>query len=242
MVIDKRSPVPAYYQLKNYIIDSISSGQWKKDNPIPSERELAMFAKVSRMTVRQAINELVNEGILYRVKGKGTFITRTKIEQKNIMSFSEMVKSKGMVPNTQILEFNSERSYPDIAELMGLQLQTEFYRFKRLRKAGDIPVAIEEVYIPAEYCRNIQKYDLTGSLYGILHEHYQFRIGRMDVSIEAILPDVEQQKLLLVGADVPLLKVYGNTIADTGIELFHEISYYRSDKLSFKVSIFDRKI
>lgn len=242
MFIDKRSPVPAYYQLKNYIIDCISSGQWKKDNPIPSERELATLAKLSRMTVRQAINELVNEGVLYRVKGKGTFITRSKIEQKNIMSFSEMVKSKGMVPNTRILEFDSQMNYPHIAQLMGLELKTQFYRFKRLRRAGDMPVAIEEVYIPAEYCSDIQKYDLTGSLYDILNQQYQFKIVRMDINIEAILPDMEQQKLLLIGSDMPLLKVYGNNITDTGIELFHEISYYRSDKLSFKLSIFDRKI
>lgn len=242
MLIDKRSPIPAYFQLKKYIIDCISSGEWKKDKPIPSERELALFAKVSRMTVRQAINELVNEGILYRIKGKGTFITKNKIEQKNIMSFSKMVKSKGMIPKTEILEFDLNGYYPDIAELMGLESKTEFYRIKRLRKAGDLPMAIEEVFIPAENCRDIQKFDLTGSLYDILHQQYQIKISRMDVNIEAVLPDTHQQELLSIGSDVPLLKVCGNTIADIGIELFHEISFYRSDKLSFKVSIFDRKI
>lgn len=241
MFIDKQSPIPAYFQLKNYILDQISSGQWQKEQPIPSERELSELARVSRMTVRQAINELVNEGILYRLKGKGTYITKSKIEQRNIMSFSEMVKSKGITPVTEILEFEKNALFPAIAKILGVEAETKFYRVKRLRKAEEIPIGIEEVFIPEKYCPDIDRFDLSGSLYRILLEQYEYKIERINLSIEAVLPTEKEHQLLQVSKTMPLLKVSGNSITSTGLELFYEVSYYRSDKLSYKVSIFNRK-
>lgn len=240
MFIDKQSPVPVYYQLKNYILEKIKSGQWPKDKPIPSERELSEQAKVSRMTVRQALNELVNDGVLYRIKGTGTFISKSKIEQKNIMSFSQMTRSKGITPVTKVLEMDKSSLFPGISEMLGVERDTRFYRIKRLRKADDIPIAIEEVFIPENYCPGIDRFDLSRSLYGLLLDEYQYKIGRMDLNMEAVLPDEKQCQLLQVNRTIPLLKVSGNTITTMGLSLFYEMSCYRSDKFSHKVSIFNR--
>lgn len=241
MFIDKQSPVPAYYQIKHYILEQITSGNWKKDVPIPSERELSELAKVSRMTVRQAINELVNEGMVYRLKGKGTYITKSKIEQKNIMSFSDMAKNKGLEAVTKLLIFEKQTTVPQISQLLGVADDTHLYRIKRLRKAGDIPVAVEEVFIPQDYCPEIERFDLTGSLYKILLEQYQHKIEKINVNIEAIPANhKEHEKLLEVTKTFPLLRVSGNSITHTGLALFHEISHYRSDQFSYQVSIFNR--
>lgn len=81
-MIDKNSPIPVYYQLKNDFIKKIASGVWKAGECISSERELCEIYDVSRMTIRQAIGELVQEGILTRKKGKGTFVCEQKVNQK----------------------------------------------------------------------------------------------------------------------------------------------------------------
>lgn len=241
MFIDKNSPIPVYFQIKNYILEKVRAEEWPKDNAIPSERELGEQAKVSRMTVRQAINELVNEGVLYRLKGKGTFIARAKIEQRNIMSFSDMVKSKGITPVTEILAFESQLLCPQVAQEIELDENTRFYRIKRLRKADEVPIGIEEVFIPEEYCGQLEKYDMTGSLYKVLLEEYHYKIERVNLNIEAVMANEEERELLQMSKSMPLLKASGNSITNTGMSLFYEISYYRSDKLSYKVSIFNRQ-
>ena len=241
MFIDKQSPIPVYYQIKQYILEQIKIGKWERNQALPSERELSELAKVSRMTVRQAINELVNEGVVYRLKGKGTFITQSKIEQRGIMSFSEMVKNKGFTPITQVLSLDTQHTCAEIAHALDLADDTIFYRFKRLRKADSTPVGVEEVFVPKNYCPNLDHYDLTTSLYKILLEHYQFRIEKVNISIQAILANnKELEKLLEIPKPSPLLKVSGSSITHTGMPLFYETSFYRSDHLSYKVSILNR--
>jgi len=240
LIIDKYSHIPVYYQIKNYILEKITSDEWEKDKPIPSERELCELMKVSRMTVRQAIGELEKDGILYKIRGKGTFIAKSKIEQKNIMSFSELVKSKGIKPSTDILEFGKDIVNLDIAKAMGVDSETLFYKIKRLRKADGEPVAIEEVFVPMHYCPDIEKYDLTGSLYEILHDEYNYKIDEIILNIDAIMPSEYEQKFLKVDKNVPLLKAEGISITSLGKEIFYEISCYRSDKFSYKVSVYSR--
>ncbi len=95
MHIDKKSPIPVYYQLMNIIMEKIKSGEYSVGSLIPSERDLSELLGISRMSVRQALHHLVNEGLLTREKGKGTFVTKMKFEQRNIMSFSEQFRNIG---------------------------------------------------------------------------------------------------------------------------------------------------
>ena len=94
-MIDKNSPIPAYYQIKQIILEKINNSEWKVGQCIASERELSEAYGVSRMTVRQALGELVQEGILLREKGKGTFVCEPKVTQKDMMSFSEIISKSG---------------------------------------------------------------------------------------------------------------------------------------------------
>ena len=86
-MIDKNSPIPVYYQLKNDLTSKIAKGVWKPGECIASERELCEVYGVSRMTIRQAVGELVQEGVLLRIKGKGTFVCEQKLKQQDMMSF-----------------------------------------------------------------------------------------------------------------------------------------------------------
>ena len=90
-MIDKSSPIPVYFQLKNDLVKKIAKGVWKPGECIASERELCEIYSVSRMTIRQAIGELVQEGVLTRLKGKGTYVCEQTVKQQDMMSFTEMI-------------------------------------------------------------------------------------------------------------------------------------------------------
>lgn len=235
MYINKNSPIPAYYQLKKIILKKIEQGEYSMERPIPSERDLGEALGLSRMTVRQALNELVSEGVLYREKGKGTFISRTKFEQNDIMSFSDIVRKKGLIPSTRILKF--EKTYPGetIADNLGISSNDSIYVLKRLRLAGEMPVGIEEAYIPGMYCPELENLDLTGSLHSLFNEHYSYAISFVDSHIEASKPVSGERELLLISAGIPVLRIDSVYYIRNGFRLFFEKSSYRSDEFTYNV-------
>jgi GntR family transcriptional regulator len=241
MYIDKKSPIPAYYQLKNIILKKIKNSEFDTIKPIPSERELSETLNISRMTVRQALNQLVSEGVLYREKGKGTFVSKVKIEQRNIMSFSDIAIKKGLLPVTKILHFSKGDVNQDIKELIELKYNEPVYDIKRLRLANDTPVGIEEVFIPEKYCPGIERFDLTASLYKLIREEYSHVINYVDHIIEAVRPSSEERKLLDITGNIPLLKTSGVNYTQSGLQLFYERSVYRSDEYNYSVRVYMNK-
>lgn len=238
MYIDKKSPIPVYYQLKNIILDKIKKGEYPEGSLIPSERDLGENLNISRMTVRQALNQLVTEGVLYREKGKGTFVSKSKIVQRNIMSFSETVRNKGLTPSTNVLEFARITGRPDIKEMLDLDANDGLYCFKRLRLANDLPIAIEEVFIPEKYCPNLEEHNLKSSLYKLLKEEYSLSVNFMDSSIEAAKPTREEKKLLMLTDSTPVLRISSISYNDAGAKLLHQRDVYRSDEFNYNVRIF----
>lgn len=238
MYIDKKSPIPVYYQLKNIIFNKIKEGEYVEDSLIPSERELSDVLGISRMTVRQALSQLVSEGVLYREKGKGTFVAKPKLEQRNIMSFSETVTRRGMAATTKILHFHKEEVSEEIAGILDLKEKEQVYNLKRLRYANDIPVAIEEEFIPEKFCPNMDKYDLTGSLYRILKDGYSHSMSYGDNTVEAAKPSRQERELLNISSGTPVLNVTSVMFIDSGIKLLYERSVYRSDEYKYSIRVY----
>lgn len=237
MNINKKSPIPVYYQLKNLILEKIKKGEYASGELIPSERELSESLGISRMTVRQALSQLVTEGHLYREKGRGTFVTARKIEQNNIRSFSDLVRERGMQPSTHILSFTKETGLFDIAKELGLPADETMYYIKRLRRADHMPIAIEEAFIPEKFCPGLDTYDLTQSLYRVLEQNYGYKILYVDNSIESTRPDKEQKSLLELPSDVHILKIQGVSYSGEGMPLLYERNVYRADKYAYTVRI-----
>ncbi len=238
MFINKKSPVPVYFQLKNLILEKIKSGEYPAGSLIPSERELSENLGISRMTARQAINQLASENYLVREKGKGTYVNKVKFEQRNIMSFSETVKRLGMVPHTRVLEFSEDKDCFDVKQALELEPQEKIYRVKRLRLADDTPIAVEEVFLPEKLCPDINKLDLTRSLYDLLKNTYSVEISHVDNNIEAIKADKESRQLLMLEAGIPVLKISGTSYTREGRKLFYERDVYRADKYKYSVRIY----
>ena len=232
-MIDKNSPIPVYYQLKNDFIKKIASGVWQAGECISRERDLCEIYDVSRMTIRQAIGELVQEGILTRKKGKGTFVCEQKVNQKDMMSFTEMIKQSGRSLETKVVEFEIIDTPEDIQDVFILD---RLYKISRKRIVDNECIAVETVYIPVDYCGHLNKEMLEGSLYKVL-EGFGYIITNSNSSIVAVNVDDEIRKILECEIDTPILKVVSKTFTNTDKLLFLEEAFYKSDKFTLQVNI-----
>ncbi len=232
-MIDKSSPIPVYYQLKNDFIKKIANGVWKTGECISSERELCEIYGVSRMTIRQAIGELVQEGILTRKKGKGTFVCEQKVNQKDMMSFTEMIKQSGRVLETKVVEFEIIDTPEDIQDIFILD---KLYKITRKRIVDCECIALETVYIPVDYCGHLNKEMLEGSLYKVL-EGFGYIITNSNSYIIAVNVNDEIRNLLECEKNTPILKMINKTFTSTDKLLFLEEAFYKSDKFTLQVNI-----
>src|SRR3989454_11654646 len=133
--IYRNSPLPRYYQLKEILRERARSGEWKPGDLIPSERELSEKYGISRMTARQAITDLVNEGLFYREQGKGTFVSERKITQQliHLTGFTEDIRARGQRPGTRVLSAEMRLADEATAEKLRIDAGTLIFRLQRLR-------------------------------------------------------------------------------------------------------------
>ncbi len=236
-MIDKNSPIPVYYQLKEDIKKKINQGLWKVGQCIDSERELSETYGVSRMTIRQALGELVNEGILIREKGKGTFVCEPKVKQKDMMSFSEIVEKTDMKLENKVLEFETINTPENMEDIFPFD---KLYKINRMRIVNGESIANEVVYIPCDYCGYLDKNMLQGSLFKIL-KNFGYDIEYAESSIQAVLMNEDYKKLFNINEDIALLKNVSKNIDSHGKVIFWEEAVYRSDKYVLEVNILRRE-
>lgn len=198
-MVDKNSTVPIYIQIEEFIKKNIEQGLYLSGQPLPTERELTELLGVSRMTVRQAISNLVHEGVLYRIKSKGAYVSKQVIEKKiEIESFSEDMKKRGLVPSSKMLCFEEIIPDEDIRTKLKLSKNEKVYFLNRLRLANDEPMAIEYCYIPKRYFPDIKKYNLLEcSLYNIMKEEYSVKFNYMKQKIKALEISKRDAEILL---------------------------------------------
>src|SRR2546421_4524481 len=148
--LERTNPLPLYYQLKEVLKQQIRAGHLSPHTAIPSEPELVANYHVSRATVRQALSELVHEGLLYRQHGKGTFVCEPRVQQNlsELTSFSEEIRRRGQRPGGLLLVSELVRGSATVRTQLRLTDEEQLVRLERLRTADDIPVAYEIDYLP----------------------------------------------------------------------------------------------
>src|SRR5579859_293535 len=149
--LERSNPLPLYYQLKQQLKQQIQAGHLAPHTAIPSEPELVAQFHVSRATVRQALTELVHEGLLYRQHGRGTFVCEPRVQQRSISeltSFSEELRRKGKLPGGLLIISELVRGTQTVREQLRLTDEEQVIRLERVRTANNIPVAYEVNYLP----------------------------------------------------------------------------------------------
>ena len=241
--LDKNIPVPLYYQLKELISDAIKEKQYRPGDAIPTEKEIGRYYQLSRTTVRQAIGELVQEGVLYRVKSKGTFVAEPKIRQeyiRKIQSFNDEMLQKGMMPSTEVLAFeilNGEEIPPEAKEILCLDKTDAVIFLHRKRMADGYPIVHSKSFLPYAQCECLREYDLSREgLYRILDLKEETRIQYLDRTIEAEEATSEDAVLLDLARKKPIQHIRSVGYNCRGIPVEYTISRYRGDRNQFTVT------
>lgn len=239
--IDRNSPLPYYFQMKELLVEEVESGRWQLDQQIPSEFELCEHFAVSRTVVRQAINDLVQDGLLYRQKGKGTFVARPKIMEslaQNLSGFYEDMVARGLKSVTRVLEQIKVEANRKVADHLGLSRGDPVIKIDRLRFVNDEPLVLVTTYLPYEICPSLIEEDLNlQSLYALLEEKYGLKIVRGRRTLEAVAANEYEAHLLEVKVSAPLMLLNSVSYLADGrpVEYFHAL--HRGDRSKFEVAL-----
>ncbi len=236
-MIDKHSPIPIYYQLEEHIKDLIEKGELQPGDALPPEREYAEKYQISRMTVRQAFTQLVNDGYLFRLQGKGTFVADRKIEQalQGLTSFTEDMKSRGLKPGSQLLSFEVIPATAQIANQLAIKEYGPVYEIKRIRLADDLPMAIEINYISANLIKGITEEIVNRSLYEYIEGQLNLRIDYATQTIESSIANRMEAPYLKISAGAPVMLIHRNTFLHDGTPVEFVKSTYRADRYKFMI-------
>ena len=229
--LNPKSSQPLYQQLERALREAIDKRILAPDDALPAERELASDLDVSRITVRKAIEGLVNEGLLVRRQGSGNFVS-ARIEKSfsKLTSFSEDMRARGRTPHSVWLRRSEGTVTPEEAFTLRLSPGTPVFRFHRIRFADDSPMSLEYSTIDASALRSLNS--VNASLYEAL-EQTGNRPVRALQKLRAVLLTIEQAKLLKSSEGQPGLMVERvGSLAD-GRAIEFSQSYYRGDTYDF---------
>lgn len=233
--LDHRSYVPLYYQLRDKLRILIDENLAAGDQ-IPSEHELVARYNVSRNTVRLAIESLIKEGVVYRLQGKGTFVSpkQMRYDLQKLVSFTEDMRRRGLKSDTHLLGLTRKIPPPYVAERLALYPDGETYEIKRLRLADGEPMAVSTTYIPCHLVPDLEEKSLVSdSLFKTIEERFHLKIGYGDRVLKAAIADDSQAELLNVERGFPLMLVEGATYLDNEMPIEYVIIYYRGDRYEF---------
>jgi len=181
--------LPVYIQIHDQLKNEIEQGIWKVGDRLPSERELAVKFNVSRMTLRQAIQNLADEGILERKIGSGTYVAREKVQEKmsGATSFTEIMESQNRVPSSRTISYFLTSPSSSEMEKLNLSKDDTILRMERIRFADDVPICFEVASVPQKLIDGYSKAEITESLYRTLEEKGGKKIGPANQTITAVL-------------------------------------------------------
>ena len=233
--INRRSKIPFYQQLYEILRGKIVHGDWKPGDMMPPESELIEQYQVSRNTVRQVLDLLVQEGLIYRQRGRGTFIAHPTLEQTmlRIISFTEDMQQRNFDPSTEVLSSKIMTAPIEIAGKLQVDEGEEVAVIERLRLADGEPMSIEKSFLIHRYCPNILRNDYAHNpLRQVLERDYRIRLVHARQIIRAIMASVELAELLEINMPSPLLFLERVSYSQDTLPVEYLEIYYRADRYS----------
>lgn len=232
-VITRNSKTPLHQQLYELLRTKILSGEWKEQQMIPAEPELIIQYGVSRIVIRQVLNRLVSDGLIYRQQGRGSFVSERRLEEglSRIISFTEDMNQRGLTPKTKILFSGLVLAVEDIAERLEIQPDEELARLERLRLANDEPLSIEDSYLVHHYFPGVLNEDYSlNPLRQTLLQKFGVHITYARQVIQAVLATADQARLLALPINSPLLLIERVSFSEQNQPIEFLRIYYRGDR------------
>lgn len=207
-MLDKHSPLPLYIQLENIINQKIEKEEWPPNSSIPSENELCKIYGISRMTVHSALNNIAEAGLIYRVPGKGTFVSPPKIVGTPLTQtgIREQLEKQGYETTTKLVSVEIVVPTVKMAKILGINSSDTIYRIKRVRYIKQQPFSYHISYIPSKPFPKLEEQDLVhNQMCDIMEKHYRREIIRRLETLEAVRATPEEANILSVNTSFPLL-------------------------------------
>ncbi len=233
----RENPKPLYVQLEELIRNKIEEGEWKAQTAIPSESELNRMFGVSRMTIRSACSQLVQEGLLYRVPGKGTFVSDAKIETESLayMGFREQLERMGYEISTQVLGIQTVEARGKISRRLACPEGAPIVEIRRLRFVKGEPISLHYSYIPEGLCSGIREDLLEKEQLCVLLEHQRgLKPTRVVETLESATATEKESPIFGVNPGYSLL-ILEDVLYD---QLDHPYEYskvvFRGDKIKLR--------
>jgi len=234
------SDIPLYLKIYYQLREEIESGKYKAGELLPSEEELAVTFQASRTTIRNALQELEKDNLIFRKRGKGTVVREPKTAQNlnYISSFTETLRAKGMEVTTGTLTVELVPAPPKVAGALELERGELIYLVQRTRVAGGSPVAFITNYLLPRMVPELEKKKeglRSKGLYQLLEEEYGLRLHRAVETIEAYMSGPLEADLLHIPERMPLFHTVRVVYLEDGTPFEVDISIIRADKYEYKV-------
>lgn len=234
------SPVPLYTQIKDILRDRILDGTYLEHQQMPSESELMSTFSVSRITVRQALGDLQKEGLIFKIHGKGTFVSKPKAFQDvaQLQGFGEAMSRMGYETFSRVVSLKNLTASAAVAARLGISPSTEITELRRVRYLNRAPISLDVTYVSREIGERLAKEDLAHrDVFLILENEYGLALGEAELQIEAMLADEYLARQLQVEEGASVLRIERLTMTADGKPLDFEYLYYRGDAFQYRMRI-----
>ncbi|SDG26371.1 GntR family transcriptional regulator [Paraburkholderia phenazinium] len=232
------SPQPLYAQIKDALRARILDGTYAPHSQMPSEHELCAMFDVSRITVRQALGDLQKEGLLFKLHGKGTFVSKPKAFQNvtSLQGFAEAMESMGYEIVNQLRSFRTVKADRHVAARLKLAEGAPVTEIHRTRLLNREPVSLELTWVPEAFGKRLANADLaTRDIFLILENDCGVPLGHADIAIDAILADDDIVDALRVEEGSPVLRIERLTHDASGTPIDYEYLYFRGDAFQYRL-------
>jgi GntR family transcriptional regulator len=234
--------IPLYVKIRESIRQQIASGELERGQKLPSEDELAAQFGVSRMTVRQGTSDLIDEGLLYRRHGVGTFVTLPHIERDHsrLTNFFENSHRQRIHAKVSILEFEVNHATPKVAQALLLEPDEKVIHLKTLRQVDDVMVTLHDAYLPHQLFSDLIQEELHD--FDVQHLWSKFEKNGYPVKwavqkLEARMADQELAKVMQIRVGAPILFKERTVYAEDGTPVEYTYCYNRGDMYSLTVTL-----
>ncbi len=226
---------PIYITIHDEMREAIEAGRWGAGDKIPSERELAEQFNVSRMTLRQAVLMLVDEGTLERRGGAGTFVTATRVQERldGVGSFTAAMHATGRIASSKVIAYHIGQASKSEVDQLQLTPDAQVLRMERVRYGDDEPIAFEIASIPATLVEGLSREELTDSLYNTLTTKKGLTIGRAEQVLTAAAATERVADLLAIQRTDPVLVMRQVTFDSQAVPFEYVRTQYVGSRFEF---------
>jgi GntR family transcriptional regulator len=238
--IDRKSPLPFYFQLKQILLGQLRAGDWRPGDRLPGDHQLCQIYDVSRTVVRQALTELETEGVIERVKGRGTFVAVERTSESLVQVLTglyEDVSARGAHLRSKVRRQEVVPADEQVAAQLALNAGAPVLMIERLRFVDAEPWVMVTSHLPYDIAPGLADDDLSEqSLYGLLKDKYGVQLTRARRGVEAVAAQKDLAHILGIAVGDPLLKLRSLSYSqDRPVEVF--VAYHRGDRSRFEVTL-----